>query len=343
MNVLSDRKIRSLVGKGRLVFDPMPDDIAFQPASVDLRIGRVLGQKSCGSAIDLGEDLAEDDYLSEIGFDEGGAVCLEPGNFYVIETLEKVKIPHDYRARFQQRSSYGRIFLEAFAFGGAGDDFSLAHHEEPVHVRYGMRAWLPAKIRKGERACQLMMIDDNADMLYPMCAIYDRKIVPHTGYELCGCGMHMLLHAGEIFTPKGSAMVEPGFNLDKYAERSAARKLERGKYCLVKTREMFSFAKDTAAVVEPCPCTAFPEDYAMLHSVLDAGFVDPGYKGSLTLQVYSNFQDVDLTKPLAVLQLYGVDGRVSRPYGSRPLGSRYQQKTLALPFESSISRPSSPS
>ena len=57
-----------------------------------------------------------------------------------------------------------------------------------------------------------------------------------------------------------------------------------------------------------------------------AGFVDPGWKGTLTLEI-TNFNSVPIVLrtglPIAQLSLMGLDRPAERPYGHEDLGSHY--------------------
>lgn len=58
-----------------------------------------------------------------------------------------------------------------------------------------------------------------------------------------------------------------------------------------------------------------------------AGFVDPGWRGTLTLEI-TNFNSVPIVLrpglPIAQLSLLGLDAPAERPYGHPELGSHYQ-------------------
>jgi hypothetical protein len=63
-----------------------------------------------------------------------------------------------------------------------------------------------------------------------------------------------------------------------------------------------------------------------------AGFVDPGFRGTLTLEM-TNFNSVPIVLrpglPIAQLSLIGLDRPAERPYGHPDLGSHYQSQTEA--------------
>jgi dCTP deaminase len=63
-----------------------------------------------------------------------------------------------------------------------------------------------------------------------------------------------------------------------------------------------------------------------------AGFVDPGFKGTLTLEI-TNLTRVPIKLyaglPIAQLSFMALDAPAERPYGSPELGSHYQGQTAA--------------
>jgi dCTP deaminase len=63
-----------------------------------------------------------------------------------------------------------------------------------------------------------------------------------------------------------------------------------------------------------------------------AGFVDPGFKGTLTLEI-TNFNSVPIVLrpglPIAQLSLMSLDVAAERPYGHPDLGSHYQAQREA--------------
>ena len=63
-----------------------------------------------------------------------------------------------------------------------------------------------------------------------------------------------------------------------------------------------------------------------------AGFVDPGFHGSLTLEI-TNFNSVPIVLrpglPIAQLSFMALDRPAERPYGHPELGSHYHGQTEA--------------
>lgn len=87
--ILSDSLIRHEIIIGNLVVDPAPPDSAVQPASLELR-------------------LAE-------------AITLQPGEFRLAHTLEKIGIPDHLVGQVNGKSSLGRLGLLVHATAGFVD------------------------------------------------------------------------------------------------------------------------------------------------------------------------------------------------------------------------------
>lgn len=90
--ILSDYWIRDEMDRGNLIVDPVPPDEAFQPSSLELR---------------LGEDV-----------DLGATWGVEYEDNLLTHTLETVTIPSHLVARVEGKSSWGRLFLQVHSTAG---------------------------------------------------------------------------------------------------------------------------------------------------------------------------------------------------------------------------------
>jgi dCTP deaminase len=99
-----------------------------------------------------------------------------------------------------------------------------------------------------------------------------------------------------------------------------------GEFVLATTLEHVTIPPTLAARVEGR--SSFGRMGLMVHAT--AGFIDPGFSGNITLELYNlNTRAVLLKAGMRICQisLYKVDGKVGRPYGSGSLGSKYQGQT----------------
>ena len=116
---LSDRDIRARIASGDLVFDPMPEDMAFQPASVDLRLGsryfyEVLDPTNLIEAWNPPSGMMLGDTMVE-------RVAIWPKQFYLLETLEMVTLCSNLSGELTGKSSLGRLGLIIHCTAGKVD------------------------------------------------------------------------------------------------------------------------------------------------------------------------------------------------------------------------------
>ena len=96
-----------------------------------------------------------------------------------------------------------------------------------------------------------------------------------------------------------------------------------GEFVLGRTAERVELPDDLVARIEGK--SSIGRLGLVVHAT--AGFVDPGWKGTLTLEI-TNFNSVPIVlrpgPPVAQLSLIGLDAPAERPYGHPELGSHYQ-------------------
>lgn len=112
----------------RLIVEPKPEDVQFQPASLDLRLGAEFKQfktplnAKTAKAFNPREPYPEDWVLTtkieHVAEGAEAAFILEPGVFTLATTLERVKMPRNLVARVEGKSSLGRLGLIIHATAG---------------------------------------------------------------------------------------------------------------------------------------------------------------------------------------------------------------------------------
>lgn len=90
--MLADQEIRREIGAGELIIAPF-EESSLQPASYDFRIGRAAFVSSAKEKIDVSQK---------------GLIVIEPGDFAVLETLERVEVGRQIAAMLGLRSEYAR-------------------------------------------------------------------------------------------------------------------------------------------------------------------------------------------------------------------------------------------
>lgn len=118
--VLSDRSIRDAIRAGRIRIDPF-DESCLQPASVDLRLDSVFRvlRHSRHAFIDLAGDTSDLTELVQMPF--GEPFMLQPGQFVLGSTLERVTLGPDVVGRLEGKSSLGRLGLLTHVTAGFCD------------------------------------------------------------------------------------------------------------------------------------------------------------------------------------------------------------------------------
>jgi dCTP deaminase len=101
-----------------------------------------------------------------------------------------------------------------------------------------------------------------------------------------------------------------------------------GEFCLGRTAEWVELPDDVVARIEGK--SSLGRLGLIVHAT--AGFIDPGWKGTLTLELNNLTRvPIKLYPGLLIAQLsfMGLDQPAERPYGSKELGSHYQGQVAA--------------
>jgi len=110
--VLSDRDIKKALKSGRIEIFPVPDlKTQLGSCSIDLRLGnnfRVF-EHSSNAYIDPSKKDYSKEITREVVVKNGENFVMQPGDFVLAVTLERVKIPNNLMGRLEGRSSLGRL------------------------------------------------------------------------------------------------------------------------------------------------------------------------------------------------------------------------------------------
>jgi len=161
--VLSDRTIREQLRAGRIVIDPL-DDSDIQPASVDLHLHRrllVLGSTTA-PFIDLRSDLT--DLVEPADIPEDEPFLIQPGEFVLVSTVERIGLPDDLVAQVKGKSSLARAGLLVAPTAGYVDP----GWDGRLTLELVNASRLPASLYAGMRICQIyfMSLTTRADKPY---------------------------------------------------------------------------------------------------------------------------------------------------------------------------------
>ncbi len=119
--ILSDRDLRARLDAGEIKIDPILDpEVQIQPASIDLRLASsfVVYRLPHVPCIDPRDPSTVEQYTEQIDIPDGEAFVLQPGEFALGATQERVTVPNDLVARVEGRSSIGRLAVVVHATAG---------------------------------------------------------------------------------------------------------------------------------------------------------------------------------------------------------------------------------
>lgn len=111
--ILSDSTIRRMMADKRIVIDPQPEDMAIQPASIDLHLSdelRLYDPKQ--------HEIDPLNPPETILYMMGPVYQMFPGEFLLGSTVEKIRLPSDIYARIEGKSTLGRCGLQVHITAG---------------------------------------------------------------------------------------------------------------------------------------------------------------------------------------------------------------------------------
>ncbi|MEM7244587.1 MAG: dCTP deaminase [Acidobacteriota bacterium] len=153
--ILSDRDLRARLEAGDITIEPLLDpDLQVQPASIDLRLDRrfVVYRTSNLAVIDVNEKDPFDGRIDEYEVDEETGFVLQPGDFALGSTFERVQVPADLVARVEGRSSIGRLAVVVHATAGFIDPGFQGH----ITLELSNLGRCPVRLYPGMRISQIV-------------------------------------------------------------------------------------------------------------------------------------------------------------------------------------------
>ena len=186
--VLTDRDLRAAVQEGAVsAAEPFRDD-QFQPASLDLRLGRVAYQLRASflpyrETVQrrLEDERANSDLVIDRVTLEGGAT-LQRGSVYLVPLLESLALPAAVRGRSNPKSTTGRldVFTRVITDGTPRFDEIPAGYRGPLYLEVSPQSF-PVRVYAGGSLNQLRLLEGPTSMsdaalraLYAECPLlYD--------------------------------------------------------------------------------------------------------------------------------------------------------------------------
>lgn len=153
--ILSDRDIKKKMASGAIVVESVDGkhNSHISASSLDLRLGRFfkLYNHSKKAVLDPRDPESFQDVTKLVELKDGEPFIVQPGEFVLGVTMEKVKLADDLVARVEGRSSLGRLGIIVHSTAG----FIDAGFEGTITLEITNINRMPVALYPGMRVCQL--------------------------------------------------------------------------------------------------------------------------------------------------------------------------------------------
>ncbi|ABN76377.1 2'-deoxycytidine 5'-triphosphate deaminase [Cereibacter sphaeroides] len=286
--VLASQRIRSLIASGAIAADVPPIAGQIQPASLDLRLGRVAYRVRAsflaGAGRSVRDRLAEFE-MHRVDLTQGAV--LEKGCVYVIPLMESLALPPGVSAVANAKSSTGRLDLLTRTIADGGTEFDRIRdgYHGPLYAEVCPRSF-SVLVRPGMRLNQIRFRAGEATLSDAELADLHRRepLVDGTPVISGGLGFSVDLRPVEGDLVGYRAKPHTGLiDLDRighypasdFWEEVRARDgriiLDPGAFYILVSREAVTIPPDHAA--EMAPYLAMVGEFRVHY----AGFFDPGF------------------------------------------------------------------
>jgi len=288
--ILPDRMITALTQAGGIVpaYDYAADQI--QPASLDLRLGRIA-YRVRASFLPGHTTVAE--RIAQLKLHEisliGGAV-LETGCVYIVPLLESLALPADIAAAANPKSSTGRldVFTRVITDKARGFDRIEAGYHGPLYAEISPKTF-PVLVREGSRLSQLRLRRGHATLsadelaaLHARERLVDAEDADFEGgisvsVDLIGPGSGAPIgyrgkrHTGVIDVEKRNSYEVADFWEPIYARPEGTLILNPDEFYILASKEAVQVPPDYAS--EMVPFDPLVGEFRVHY----AGFFDPGF------------------------------------------------------------------
>ncbi len=179
--ILSDRDILARIEKGDIVLSSA-DNIHMSnvnASSLDMRLGNgfKIYNHSKQAVLDPLDPTTFEGVTSLVEVADGDPFIVQPGEFVLGVTMEKVKIANNLVARVEGRSSLGRLGIIVHSTAG----FIDAGFEGTITLEITNINRMPVALYPGMRVCQLAFEDMSSEALVPYSK---KKTSKYQGQEL---------------------------------------------------------------------------------------------------------------------------------------------------------------
>ena len=178
--ILCDKDIKRYIAEGKIVIEPAPDYAKqLGPCSLDLRLGNTfkIFKPSNYSYIDVYNGHSSEELMEEIVVKDGAPFIIQPREFVIAVTLERIVLPADIMGRLDGRSSLGRLGLVVHSTAGRFD----AGWDGKAVLEFGNMGIKPIILYAGMRICAMTFESLSAPADIPYTKQADHKYAGQSG------------------------------------------------------------------------------------------------------------------------------------------------------------------
>jgi dCTP deaminase len=174
--ILSDRDIRTALTKKRIRVTPALDLTSqLGSCSIDLRLGkhfRVFNHSKI-AFIDPNNPKLVSDMMTEVTLKTDEPFILQPGDFVLATTVERIQLPDDLIGRLEGRSSLGRLGIVVHSTASIFDP----GWNGVVVMELGNLGRMPVALYPNMRICSMTFEELSSPALVPYTAKKTAKYV----------------------------------------------------------------------------------------------------------------------------------------------------------------------
>ena len=286
--VLPDRDIGALIAAGAIAADAPVTDAQVQPASLDLRLGRVAHRVRASFLAGAARTVAG--RIAEFGMhsvDLTQGAVLEKGCVYLVPLMERLALPAGLSAAANAKSSTGRLDLltRTITDGGVEFDRIPEGYAGPLWAEICPRSF-SVLVRPGMRLNQLRLRRGSAALTdAELRALHaETPLVPGEAVIDGGLGFSVDLRpaSGDLvgYRAKPHTGVIDLDRIGQYAPAEFWEEVRTGEGCIILDPGAFYILVSREAVTIPPRYAAEMAPYVAMvgeFRVHYAGFFDPGF------------------------------------------------------------------
>jgi dCTP deaminase len=168
--ILSDRDIRAAIESGRVVIEGAPGPLHIHASSMDMHLSNIfkIYEHSKFAVLDPKKAETFRNNMRTVVVEAGEPFIVQPGEFVLGVTRERIRVPDDLVVRVEGRSSLGRLGIIVHSTAGFVDP----GFRGTLTLEISNLNRLPIALYPGMRICQVAFLK----MSSPAETPYNKKI-----------------------------------------------------------------------------------------------------------------------------------------------------------------------